>query len=61
MAKMTSPYAGVAQDGWAKVTQGLLEAHPLQGDEIVEVVLATDQNCGLRPEFGSREKIFGAG
>ena len=38
---MTSPYDGVPQAAWSKVTQKLIDAHPLEPKEIVDVVLAS--------------------
>jgi ScaI restriction endonuclease len=34
-----SLYEGVPEEGWAEVTRKLIDAHPLDPDEIVEVVL----------------------
>jgi len=36
---MTSPYAGVPVQQWAKMTEKLVNAHPLKRKEIVDVVL----------------------
>lgn len=38
---MTSPYDGVSSTSWSKVTQKLIDAHPLDLKEIVDVVLAS--------------------
>jgi len=36
---MTSPYAGLATAHWAAKTRELIEIHPLNPDEIYEVVI----------------------
>ena len=36
---MTSPYDDKSTDKWIDITQGLIDAHPLSADEIVEVTL----------------------
>ena len=37
---MASPYSGLAPDRWVRVTQNLIDEHPLDPSEIVEVVLS---------------------
>jgi hypothetical protein len=36
---MRSPYSGVSKQRWRKKTEALIAAHPLDIDELVEVVL----------------------
>jgi len=36
---LPSPYADLASDQWAEKTQELIDAHPLDVDDIVDVVL----------------------
>ncbi len=38
---MVSPYAGVPQDKWLEITRHLVDDHPLDSAEIVDVVLAS--------------------
>ena len=38
---MASPYSGLESTHWLKTTKRLVKKHPLQPDEIVEVVLST--------------------
>lgn len=38
---MTSPYDGFPPTSWSQVTQNLVDAHPLDSKEIVDVVLAS--------------------
>jgi ScaI restriction endonuclease len=38
---MTSPYTGVHQSGWAPITRQLVQDHPLETSETVDVVLAS--------------------
>jgi len=48
----TSPYRNIAPAGWLKTTRKLVRAHPLDPDEIVDVVLASWQSV-FASRFGT--------
>jgi hypothetical protein len=40
-SSVVSPYEGLAEDLWVNKTVGLVDLHPLESNEIVEVVLGS--------------------
>ena len=53
---MNSPYLGLAQDQWQAKTQELLSVHPLDAEELIEVVLACWGSI-FRTRIGGRAQI----
>lgn len=47
-----SPYAGKPQEEWAEITQGLVTAHPISGNQFVTAVLGAWEDV-LNGSFGS--------
>ncbi len=55
---MASPYHGLSQDKWRIVTNRLISEHPLNMDELIDVVL-TSWNSIFETKIGSNEFCLG--
>ncbi len=55
---MTSPYNGLDSTKWLEVTKQLIKSHPLEPDEIVEVVLAAWESI-FKSKMGTKGFLFG--
>lgn len=53
---MASPYDGIPSEEWAAITKKLIAEHPLNGDDIVDVVL-TAWNSIFETKLGGKFSI----